>query len=363
MYFQDIEINSFRGINKLKIDDFQLINLFVGQNNACKTSILEALFLLLGVSNPELVLRINNFRDLLITEESDFRFIFHNLEYDNKLRITASQGENSFRELKIEPHLIENKGGNQITYNSIEENQNKLLKFDTTYSEKSITELVFKFKLKEFHNTIKEYQSKLIIGDGKISFQAANNYVEKIKGVYVTPKISMASNLEKELDDLIINKREHEIIEILNIIDKNISGISFGANRMIYFDIGINRLVPINLTGDGIRRLLSLILAIYNAKNGVVLIDEIENGLHFSVLESFWKVIYKAAKIYNVQVFVTTHNIETLKYLNLAATKSDKEFQDSIRSYTIRKNNEGIYSYKYNYDKFNYSIEQGIEIR
>ncbi|MEM9686133.1 MAG: AAA family ATPase [Bacteroidota bacterium] len=73
MHLKDIEINGFRGIKHLKMEDFGTINLIVGKNNACKTSILEALILLVGVSNPSLA--INNSGGLLINKEDDFRFI------------------------------------------------------------------------------------------------------------------------------------------------------------------------------------------------------------------------------------------------------------------------------------------------
>ncbi len=83
MYFKELEINNFRGIKSFTVEDLKDINLFVGKNNSRKTTVLEALFLLLGASNPELVVRINNFRDLFLSDEEDLRFIFYNLDYSN----------------------------------------------------------------------------------------------------------------------------------------------------------------------------------------------------------------------------------------------------------------------------------------
>ncbi len=64
--------------------------------------------------------------------------------------------------------------------------------------------------------------------------------------------------------------------------------------------------------GDGISRLLSIILAIATTKDGVVLIDECENGLHHSVMPRIWKAIGQAAREYNCQVICTTHSYECL---------------------------------------------------
>jgi AAA15 family ATPase/GTPase len=50
---KNIEINYFRGIDHLKVDDFSRVNVFFGQNSSGKSSILEAILLLLGMSSPD----------------------------------------------------------------------------------------------------------------------------------------------------------------------------------------------------------------------------------------------------------------------------------------------------------------------
>ncbi|MEA3445449.1 MAG: AAA family ATPase, partial [Bacteroidota bacterium] len=107
MYYNKIEINNFRGINSFAVEDLKDINLFVGKNNSSKTTVLEALFILLGASNPELLLRINNFRDLPMTDDNDLRFVFYNLDYSNNVKIIAETTEKyGFRELRIKPSSI-----------------------------------------------------------------------------------------------------------------------------------------------------------------------------------------------------------------------------------------------------------------
>ena len=239
------------------------------------------------------------------------------------------------------------------------------MSYDTTYSEKTINELILSLSIKEPQKQKQEFISKLMVDNGRFSISEPENYIEKQRGVYITPKIHLSANLEKKLEQLIINKKHQEIIEVLNYVDNNITNITFGTNGTIYFDIGISRLVPVNLVGDGIRRILSVILAIYDAKNGIVLIDEIENGLHFSALKPLWSAIFKATQKFNVQIFATTHNIETLKYLKLAVDEAtDSKIAENIRSYTLRKlENDIVRSYKYDYEKFEFSLEQGIEMR
>ncbi len=363
MYLNKLEINNFRGINYFSAEDLKSINLIVGKNNSSKTTVLEALFLLLGASNPELIMKINNFRDLLFTNEDDLRFIFYNLDYSNIVKISADTNNNTdYRELNIKPSsVLVDDNTNKKTVN----NKQAQLYYDTSFSEKIVNELILNLSIKEFQKNKQVYTSKLLFDRDRFIISEPKKYKETLRGVYITPKIHLSYNLEKELERLILNKKHNEIIEILNTIDKNISNIVFGTNRMIYFDIGISRLVPINLVGDGIRRILAIILAIYDARNGVVLIDEIENGLHYSALQPLWNAVFKASQKFDVQLFATTHNIETLKYLQKAVADSNNvEFENSVRSYTLRKlENDIVKSYKYDYEKFQFSIEQGIEMR
>ena len=112
---------------------------------------------------------------------------------------------------------------------------------------------------------------------------------------------------------------------------------------MAYVDVeGMKQLIPINLCGDGIRKMFYMVLAIYDSRGGMVFIDEVENGLHFSHYETLWDVIFYFANLYDVQVFATTHSIETLQYLTSYLNKNDhKGYQNDFMSYTLRKLNSG----------------------
>ena len=47
--------------------------------------------------------------------------------------------------------------------------------------------------------------------------------------------------------------------------------------------------IPIGSMGDGMWRMLGLALALANAKGGVLLVDEIDTGLHYSVMADMWR--------------------------------------------------------------------------
>ena len=76
-----------------------------------------------------------------------------------------------------------------------------------------------------------------------------------------------------------------------------------------------------NVTGQGFNRLLILASVIIDSAGGIVLIDEIENGLHYSVLADVWRIVVRTAKDYKVQIFATTHSRDC--YEALAAVNAE----------------------------------------
>ncbi len=361
MKYKDIEIHNFRGIKHLKIDNCGLINLFVGKNNASKTSILESLFTLAGSLSPEIIVRINLFRDLGFNEQEDLRLIFHNLKFTENIHIKAIGFKEERRELEISPSSSDEKG-RTLTKNLLRDNND----FNSSYSSSIINELTLKTTIKERHSAEKKVSGKLIFNGGE--FKSENAFVkgyDNDRAVFVRQNLNLSQNLEKELENLIITKQYTEIVDVLKQVDPTIKNLTLGHNRMLYVDNDLDRLIPINLLGDGIRRLLGVILAIYNSRNGIVLIDEIDNGLHFSALKSLWKSIIYTANKSNVQVFVSTHNYETIKYLTECLEEEEFEkYQDQVKTFTIRKLENGEHkSYGYDYSQFKNAIIEEIEMR
>jgi AAA15 family ATPase/GTPase len=114
--------------------------------------------------------------------------------------------------------------------------------------------------------------------------------------------------------------------------------------------------------GDGINHILSIILALVNCENGCLLIDEIDNGLHYSVQENLWKVIFDLAKKLNIQVFATTHSNDCI---NSFTEVLKEENNASIGGfYRMQKRKSGkIELVEYNAEELNSVSEHNIEIR
>lgn len=363
MKLKRIEIYNFRGIKKTHIEGFEQINFLLGNNNSGKTSVLEAIFLSVGINNPMLPIHINRFRNLRQTDEEDFRLLFYNLDYKNQPKLISCFNENDHtRILELIPRLRKKSNG-ALKKNQISDSINDSI-YETRIDSSIVDGLTLEFSIKEKHKPLKKYTSEVFIEQSSITSKASEDFKEELNAVYIFPAAHYP-NLDTRLEKLIVNKSHQSIVSILKIIDNSIQDISLGTNGMIYFDIGLERLIPVNLSGDGIKRILSILVTIADSKNGIVIIDEIDNGLHFSSQATLLRALLKASKEYNVQIFATTHNYETLKKLKEVLDEEVMmEYRDQVKSFTLRKTtgNELI-SYPYNYEKFDYAIKQEIEIR
>ncbi len=82
-------------------------------------------------------------------------------------------------------------------------------------------------------------------------------------------------------------------------------------------------MIPLSFMGEGLTSLAAIILKISGTADGVLLIDEIENGFHHSTLVNVWKAIGQAARQFNTQIFATTHSWECITAAHHAFSESE----------------------------------------
>ena len=115
------------------------------------------------------------------------------------------------------------------------------------------------------------------------------------------------------------------------------------------------------MMGDGARKIVSLLTAIYDCKDGALLVDEISNGFHYSVMCDLWKVLINAAVRNNTQLFVTTHDIDSIRGLRDAAKG---EYSNLVTAFKLlRTSDDELKAYHYSLESLDYSINQEIEVR
>lgn len=340
-----VEIKNFRGISKSKIGGFSQVNLFFGRNNCGKSSLLEALFLVCGQSNPLLPATINDMRRYTRLTENDIRLFFYKMNASSQISISTHGSQ--------ERNLI-------IT--SFKE----LTKAD---SNNNSTELSHQYGLRmNFSNKDGEFSSEVLYDMSESNQieqkpKVDSKYVEKLKCVYLSPRYDSNALLEG-LKNIYFNKDEEFLANALRVLEPNARNPIFMDNVMLV-DIGLPQRIPINLMGDGIRKIVSFLTSIYACRGGVVLIDELSNGFHYSVMKPMWDIVIRAAMKNDVQIFATTHDEDSIRGFQKAACGVFKETRKEVASgFKLQRIAEDeLKAYRFTVDQLGNAIEQNTELR
>ena len=304
-----ISIENFRGFRSLQIEDCKNFNLIIGKNNVGKTAFLEALFLHIGSTNPELPTRINLFRGIgriLASAESMWSPLFYN--FDAGLKITIYSMEIKYKERKLEIRLASR---DSVKLLRPKEKREK----GTEVSVLTSTTPPDRIELK-YYNPQNEYTiAYAIIDEDGIRFENPRN--SDMNGIFVISKGKGGGREDSERYGQLDSKgKTQDILDILKRIEprlKRLLTVPIALGSDVHGDIGLGRSLPVQLMGEGTTKLLSLSLAITAVPNVIVLIDEIENGLHYSVMKDVFEAIIELANKYNVQIFATTHSNECVR--------------------------------------------------
>ncbi|MEZ5671394.1 MAG: AAA family ATPase [Thiotrichaceae bacterium] len=158
---------------------------------------------------------------------------------------------------------------------------------------------------------------------------------------------------------------ESEVIQILKLIEPSLVDVRFIKNQFDGKRTAIVKLegrkerVPLKNLGQGISRLLQLILSLIQAKNGFLLIDEFENGLHYSVQPKVWNMLFILAKKLNIQIFATTHSKDTVESFG----KIWKQYEDDGSFHRLSLRNDLIQAVAYDCEMLDTAITGDIEVR
>ena len=349
MMFNKIEVYHFRGIREAVIGDLGQVNLFWGKNNCGKSSLLDALFLVAGMSNPMLPLTINQMRQYGNVSPDGLKVNFYGFDTQTPIRIVATDGE--IRELTIEAEEI---GSAEVK---------TLGSGDGSLS--SIVPTSYGLRLRYSMNG-GQHESSLLFDPVKGTDQAKRTidyaYEERLKCIYLSPKYDFLASVQG-LANILQNKDEQFIIDGLRLIEPSVKDFVFTGGEMLV-DVGASKRLPVNVMGDGARKIVSLLTTIYDCANGLLLVDELSNGFHYSVMPSLWKVVAYAARKNNTQVFATTHDIDSMKGLRTMALNEPEGKGLAVSAYKLQRNGDGVLMpYRYTAESMNYAFEQEMEIR
>jgi AAA15 family ATPase/GTPase len=347
-------IKNFRGFDALELEGLSRVNLFVGKNNSGKTSVLEAVFLLTGASNPMLANNINLLRGLgRGVDVEKLKYLFHNINMENKPDFYAKFSDASERWLTL-----------SAKYQNIFAANNSERAVITTEDTSNIGGIEFTFSVKEAQSEKKEYQSAVIMENNNVNQVSPIGYTEKIYATFI-PSDNIEGGAFERFSKIVEQKREKPILDALRQFDSSIEDIQSTKNGFLFSVKGIKDRVPGNVLGGGIRRFLNIVTTVSEKQNVFVCIDEIENGLHYSAHKLLWKSLLSFSEQNNVQLFITTHNIETLESLTSVLEEDTLgNMREYVKIFKVAKTlKAGYQTYRYSFEGFKEAIEHETEIR
>lgn len=366
---QDLQIKGFKVFRDLQLTNISRVMLVGGKNNVGKTSLLEAIFLFYDTADPGMFFRHLGWRGVdasLSDAEALFSPIFQGFDMKNAM---------SF---KVQDGIYEAKMNVEFNPSRIQ----KAVSVDVSTVGKAVTPLQTDALTTTSYSMNIHYE---VLGVGQqdvavvlrktptnINIQFDPYPVTIIpdgmsQKVFFFP-LRLKTNAGEDaarFGELDVNRKIGRVVEFLKVIEPQLVGltsVTLPQTPTVYADIqGMSRKIPVALLGDGISKLLSVILAIATANNGIILIDEIDAGIHYSVLPKVWEGIFKAARDFNCQVIATTHSYECLQAAYEGASKAGAERDFSyIR---LENQNNNVITKQYSHAVLGAALEHGWEVR
>ncbi len=335
LHYPDLKIEGFRGIKDLHIQRLGRVNLITGKNNTGKSTVLEALLLHANNGAPRVIgdilasrgeyLRETRSRDLPVESDSagPVATLFHGFpsaaeDFSRIVIGTSGHG----RYLKLEIHL------DWYGMAENDEGMRRLIPLEEAPEADSdpVLALVIEFEMRQ--RIIRASRLRRLMEESLPS--AAEG---RVSCVSVSPYSANSTRALGPLWDAVaLTEDEDRVVEALQIIESGIVAATMveeegyrGSRKVMARIKGLQRPMPLRSLGDGVNRLFSIALSMVNAKGGILLIDEFENGLHYSAQADVWRMIFELASRLDVQVFATTHSWDAVKGFQQAASESPQE--------------------------------------
>ena len=374
-HFEAVSIRRFRGLRSIDLDGLGAFNVILGANDTGKTTVMEAIHLLAGIGNQGLVVGTQNMRRYVVLTQDDLFNMLHNLNVDERSELAAtvlarrerrklfiSASTEDFSEIMNQQDMnrkpTDNKGSvSSASLSSSEVNRPRVFRYDAelkselTNDTSSVTCYFFPHEDRNVGYVVHP------------SAQGLSEFTERnlILSHFFAPGFDYDVG---SVQELIVNKKRSDLVEILKNIDGQIQDIDAPGNK-IFLDIGLKKMLPINLFGSGIIRAASIVSQCILGKSRMVLVDQIEDGIHYMGMRTLLEAILTLSVARGVQIFVTTHSMDVLECLrDILKGERFAAIRSATKCFVLARDwKENVRSYRYDYEQFDHNIGHGIEIR
>ncbi|SOD94925.1 AAA family ATPase [Spirosoma fluviale] len=345
---RSLEIQNYRNLRHLTIEKLGRVNLLVGKNNTGKTSVLEAVAIYASLYNESITIKsllqrrgeyyTNRIREVLtgekVTSENNLASLSSlYTDYIPKYFSSNNQGSDIYigeQRIKDQHNPKSLAISFRKAYQTLRNDGSgrEIIEYVTAEKEEDIGSREFRYEIHFWRNyltqSIYSLNSDRLFNEPTI--QMPNGALDQFQ--YVDSKNQSQNSVEALYSKIALSDKEDIIVNALKIIEPQTERFSLIENSKIIIKLTHRGIRNLSSMGDGVSRVFSIILAMVNCEGAYLLIDEFENGLHYSVQEKLWEIIFYLAERLNIQVFATTHSNDTIKAFGEVA-KVKPEYNDA----------------------------------
>lgn len=337
-HIEDITIKNYRIFSEFEADGFGRVNLVAGANGTGKTTLLEALFFVMDRGNLISLLRPLQWRQLPASLEFARENLFSDVK-SNHLEISATTAQGvatisyTWEQQKLPSNQAVKVGGmdaegDGVSNSSMHGFTIKVLHGDHLMLHRGMVPAAEGLAGVDFKNEPMTLPTASMLSRYTMHF--AGDLAQRYSTLAKSGQKQDIINIAKQINDQIVD------IELFQIGDRSILHVALSKGAM----------VPATLAGDGVLSMLSIGLAIMNSRGGVVLLDEFDTAVHYSMLSDVWSFIAKLAVEYDCQVFAATHSRECVDSA-LKGVVRNKQMED-LRYYRLDRVEDDIVATMYN---------------
>lgn len=361
-----LEIENYRSIQHLDLEGLKRVNLITGKNNCGKSTLLEAVSIIAAKGRLDGLRQILNTRKEISIRKSefyrdepinayrniedaleDYRLLFYgrNINFSSASEIKISTEQESVRLSFVKFIFNKDKNSKEETPNADEFD----LGYKITYQKGKLLR-------------------SIILSEDVVLQRRRNDYPEWLGAEsnfqFINAATSNDDFTREQFSKIALTEKEDILINMLSNVEPGIQRVGFSGdendNRVLLRIKGTSTPIPLSSMGYGMKRAMSIILGLVNSENGYLLIDEFENGLHWTIQKHLWDTIFKVAEKLKVQVFATTHSEDAIRAFAEAAEDIK---HDSAAFVRLNKDEKGVAAIKYETSELVFATENDIETR
>ena len=382
LHLPDLLIQGFRGIGELAIPRLGRVTLLAGRNGAGKTTVLEAVRVYAARGDYAALSALLSDREEVFAAtdedgdpvtELDWSALFHGRSTTGQSIVIGPQ-ENDNERIRIESSVLSQRETDRLR---------RMLRGPYLDAQVNALQIYFRNRTQrvpyisgETGRSISQSRyltRRLLENDEQWPMEDCES---------LGPGLPGNAAMSEYWDNVALKDDEDRAVQSLRLIHGDIERVAMvgddarvnrgrqgpyrpivgraGGRRAIVKLAGHDAPVPLRSLGDGARRLFGVTLALANSRDGFLLIDEAENGIHHSVQHDFWRMVIETAEANNVQVLATTHSWDCVRGFTQAALEL-QEAEGLL--YRIERDAGKVRAVDYTEEGLEVATQQGIEVR